>query len=100
MLIISFRKYCGGSKHSVATINHKEIKAWVDDKNGRPAIVKDGSNGDIQIDFSNNDDGRLLKQISWEEWFKIFEEHAFAFQYTRHNSTTKSESYRLVKRNP
>lgn len=98
MLIISFRKYCGSTHHSIVTIDHKEIKEWVDDKSGKPALIKDGDNADIRIDFSTKDGGRKLKQISWEEWFKIFEKHAFAFQYKKNNGEALNESYRLIKR--
>jgi hypothetical protein len=70
------------------TANHDEIRKWVEKRGGHPAVVastenKDGSGGLLRIDFDEpggNDDDRLHR-ITWDEFFKIFDENGIAFLY-------------------
>jgi hypothetical protein len=66
---------------SNTTTNHDEIRKWVEDRGGRPAAVRDtGGNGDagiLRIDFGDRDEG--LDEISWDEFFKTFDENNLAF---------------------
>ena len=67
------------------TIDHDEIRAWVEARGGRPARVassgrKEGG-GILRIDFDNPGGGRdeRLEEIGWDEWFRIFDENGLAF---------------------
>jgi hypothetical protein len=68
---------------SKTTTNHDEIRRWAEERGGRPAHVKStGSNGDpgiLRIDFQDPDDD--LEEISWDDWFKAFDENDLAFLY-------------------
>ena len=69
------------------TTNHDEIRRWVEEQGGAPAHVSDtGSPGDpgiLRIDFQDpgGDDDDRLEEISWEDWFRAFDENELAFLY-------------------
>jgi hypothetical protein len=68
---------------SHTTTDHDKIKKWVEERGGRPATVKateeDGHAGLLRIDFGPKDD--RLEEISWDEFFKKFDEAGLAFLY-------------------
>ena len=66
---------------SQTTTDHDTIRKWAEARNGHPARVKDtGDNGGLlRIDF--NEPEERLEQISWDEFFRIFEENKLAFLY-------------------
>jgi hypothetical protein len=64
------------------TSDHEKIQSWVEERDGKPAIVsgtKRDTGGVLRIDFG--EPGRSLEQISWEEFFTIFDENNLAFLY-------------------
>jgi hypothetical protein len=65
------------------TTDHETIKKWVTERGGVPATVKDteedGHAGVLRIDFPPRDEN--LEEISWEEFFRKFEEARLAFLY-------------------
>jgi hypothetical protein len=65
------------------TTDHDEIRRWVEARGGRPArVTETGGEGDpgvLRIDFADPDD--RLAEISWEDWFRAFEENELAFLY-------------------
>ncbi len=69
------------------TTNHDEIRRWVESRGGRPARVSEtGSGGDpgilrINFDEPGGDDDARLEEISWDEWFRAFDENGLAFLY-------------------
>jgi hypothetical protein len=69
------------------TTNHNEIRKWVEKRGGHPALVASTENsrggGLLRIDYDEpggNDDDRLHR-ISWDEFFRIFDENDLAFLY-------------------
>ena len=68
---------------SKTTTNHDEIRRWVEDRGGRPAAVRDtGGDGDagiLRIDFGDQEEG--LEEISWDDFFKTFDESNLAFLF-------------------
>ena len=65
------------------TTDHEKIKKWAKDRDGVPATVKqtekDGHAGILRIDFGPREEG--LEEISWDEFFRKFEEAHLAFLY-------------------
>jgi hypothetical protein len=60
------------------TTNHDEIRKWVEDRNGRPAMVRTkGEGGILRIDFGEPDEA--LEPVDWDEFFEIFDENNLAF---------------------
>ena len=66
-----------------ATINHDEIRSWVEERGGSPARVKrtgrGGDPGILRIDYPEFTGKETLQKISWDEWFDWFEENNLAF---------------------
>lgn len=70
------------------TTNHDEIRKWVEKRGGHPAVVKatehNGQPGGLlRIDYDEpggNNDSRL-QRISWQEFFKSFDDNDIAFLY-------------------
>jgi hypothetical protein len=65
------------------TTDHEKIKKWAKDRDGVPATVKEteknGHAGILCIDFGPREKG--LEEISWDEFFRKFEEAHLAFLY-------------------
>jgi len=70
---------------SRAITDHEKMKEWAASRNGKPArvrntggIARDGRSGGIlRIDFGEPE--ATLEPITWEEFFKIFDENDLAF---------------------
>jgi uncharacterized protein involved in high-affinity Fe2+ transport len=67
------------------TVNHDEIKEWVEKRDGFPATVEgtgtDDEPGILRISYPDYSDEQNLKRISWEAFFKKFDEENLAFLY-------------------
>jgi len=83
---------------SNTTTKHDEIRKWVEARDGRPAKVDTGGKGGIlRIDFGEPEDN--LEEISWEEFFQIFDENKLAFLYQDETSDGgKSRFNKFVNR--
>lgn len=86
---------------SHTTTDHKAIRRWVEEREGRPATVKateeDGHAGILRVDFAPKDEG--LEEIGWDEFFQKFDESKLAFL---HQDRTKdgelSRFHKFVRR--
>jgi hypothetical protein len=60
--------------------SHDEIRTWAEERGGRPARVKDtagkGRGGLLRFDFGDKD--QTLEEISWDEFFEIFDDNDLA----------------------
>ena len=70
---------------SKVTTDHDEIKAWVEERGGKPARVKgtdDKSGGGLlRIDYPGFSGEDTLETITWEEFFTAFDDNKLAFLY-------------------
>ena len=67
------------SAEAKTTTNRKEIEQWVEERGGNPARVK-GSEL-LRINYPGYSGEDTLEEISWEEFFQIFEASDLAFLY-------------------
>ncbi len=91
------------ASESNTTTDHKKIQAWAEARGGKPATVKstekDGEAGVLRIDFPGYSGAGSLEEISWEEFFKKFDEKELAFLYQEHTSSgEESRFFKLVSR--
>ncbi len=91
------------ASRSKITINHEEIKNWVEEHDGKPVKVKgtggDGDPGILRIDFPGGAGEESLERISWSDWFDKFEENRLAFLYQEHKKTGEDSTFfKLVRR--
>jgi hypothetical protein len=91
------------SSQSQITTDPKVIQAWVEKRGGVPARVKgtgDESSGILRIDFIKGDKrDDKLEEITWDEFFEIFESANLAFLYQESTADGKeSRFFKLVDR--
>jgi len=67
------------SYESKTTTDHEEIRRWVEERDGNPARVE-GTNL-LRIDYPGFSGEQTLEQISWDEFFEIFDENNLKFLY-------------------
>lgn len=70
---------------SKTTKDHNTIKKWAEERDGKPAVVESTSNsnkggGLLRINFPGYAEDNL-KDISWEEFFRIFDDNKLQFLY-------------------
>ena len=87
------------------TTDHDEIRKWVEKREGHPASVKNTERGNeeaglLRIDFPGYSGKDSLEEISWEEFFRKFEESNLAFLYQEKlKDGEESRFFRFVNRN-
>jgi len=73
------------AESATTTTDHQKIRRWVEERGGHPACVKGTGGGDdpgmLRIDFPGYSGEGKLEPISWDEWFKGFEDNHLAFLY-------------------
>lgn len=74
---------------SLATRNHEVIRQWAEGRQAVPATVesteRDGGAGVLRLDFPGYG-GQRLQEISWEEWFRTFDERDLVFLFQEHKA--------------
>ena len=65
---------------TLATTNHEVIRRWADERGAKPAMAprRDGRPGALRLDFPDYT-GERLKHISWDDWFRIFNDRGLVF---------------------
>lgn len=62
--------------------DHDEIRRWAESRDAKPTCVKgtggDGDVGMIRLDFPGFSGEGSLQEISWDEWFRAFDENGLA----------------------
>jgi hypothetical protein len=82
------------------TTDHDAIRRWAEQRGGTPARVKStgrgaGDSGILRIDLPGDGPDPNLEPITWDEWFKAFDENGLAFLYEQDDN---SRFYKLVSR--
>ena len=85
---------------SLATRNHEVIQKWAEDRGAVPATVQTARQSTrprvLRFDFPGFGSAKRLQQISWEEWFKTFDERELVFLYQEQlKSGNQSNFFRL-----
>jgi hypothetical protein len=88
---------------SKTTTDHEEIRNWAEERGGKPSHVKGtgGKNdvGLLRIDFPGYSGEGKLEEISWEEFFKKFDEQELALVYQEKTAEGKRSNFnKLVNR--
>ena len=71
------------------TIDHAEIKEWITAKGGFPARAQEASDQPVeaQLCVGFDRDNTALKEISWDEFFQIFDAHRLGFSFQEEPET-------------
>lgn len=87
---------------AIKTTDHDAIRRWAEERGGHPATVAATREGDdagvLRIDFESTE-AAGLERISWEQFFRTFEEARLAFLYQdRTDDGSTSRFFKLVRR--
>lgn len=70
---------------ATATVDHDEIRDWVESRSGFPPRVKRSGGGNdpgiLRIDYPGFSGADTLERINWNEWFDAFDANSLAFLY-------------------
>jgi len=88
---------------SHTTTDHEEIRRWAESRKAKPATVKGtggkGDTGIIRLDFPGYSGADKLQEITWDEFFKKFDEAGLALVYQEETSDGKKSNFnKLVSR--
>src|SRR5947208_2489181 len=91
------------SASAKTTTDREEIRRWVESRNGRPACVRGTGGGNdvgmLRIDFPGFSGEETLQEISWDDFFRAFEENNLAFLYQdRTSDGGESRFFKFVSR--
>ena len=85
------------NSESKSTVTAFKIKEWAEQRDGKPAVVKgtdEDGGGLLRINFPGYVEDNL-KEISWDEFFRIFDESNLQFLYQE--ETKDGETSRFFK---
>lgn len=88
---------------SKTTTDRDEIRQWAEARGGKPATVKRTEGNDevgvLRIDFPGYSGAGSLEEITWDEFFRKFDEKNLAFLYQEKiSSGEESRFFKLVSR--
>ena len=78
------------------TTDHDEIRRWVEEHDGKPAIVRDThdeSGGVLRIDFPGGAGEDQLEHVEWDEWFRVFDDSDVQFLYQEQKASGEDSTF-------
>jgi hypothetical protein len=80
---------------SLVTTSHEVIRSWAEERGGVPATVEGTEHGDragvLRFDFGERTD--KLRHITWEEWFRTFDERRLNFLYQEERKDGRQSTF-------
>jgi hypothetical protein len=80
---------------SLVTTSHEVIRHWAEERGGVPATVEGTEHGDragvLRFDFGERTD--KLRHITWEEWFRTFDERGLNFLYQEERKDGRQSTF-------
>ena len=80
---------------SKTTQDHDTIRQWAEERGGTHSIVEGTQILRLNFDEPGGDDDAKLKEVSWEEFFEVFDESDLSFLYTE--ETAGGQTSRFFK---
>ena len=82
---------------TLVTRNHEVIQRWAEERKAKPATVKGSRHGDhvgvLRFNFPGYAEDGNLEEISWDEWFRTFDERNLNFIYQEHKTDGKMSNF-------
>lgn len=72
------------SNGTKTTTDHDTIRAWAEERGGKPTVVAATAGDDggiLRFDFPGYGGGDDLEEITWDEFFSTFEDRGLALVY-------------------
>jgi len=88
---------------SRVTTDHDQIRQWAEERGAKPSAVIRTEHGDdpgiIRLDFPGYSGEGSLEEISWDEWFRKFDERNLALLYQEQTAGgAKSNFNKIISR--
>lgn len=84
------------------TRDHETIRRWAEERDGTPSTVGstrgDGDPGLIRIDFPGYAGEGELEEVSWDEWFRKFDDNDLVLLYQETTSDGERSSFNKLLR--
>lgn len=81
---------------SLVTTDHEVIRRWAEDRGAEPSTVPgseyEGRPGRLMFDFPGYG-GENLEHISWDDWFRTFDERELNFLYQEHKKDGSQSNF-------
>jgi hypothetical protein len=77
--------------NSATTTDHDKIKKWIEDHNGVASVIdNDGKTKVLRVHFpeASSDKDDQFDEVSYEEFFQIFEDSKLAFLHSTDSDST------------
>jgi hypothetical protein len=82
---------------SLVTTNHEVIQRWARDRQAKPATIegteRDGRPGVLTFNFPGWREGGKLKTVTWEDWFRTFDDRRVNFIYQEQKSDGRQSNF-------
>jgi hypothetical protein len=82
---------------SLVTTGHDVIQSWAERRDAAPATVTgtehDGRAGVLTFDFPLGNSGDRLRRISWDDWFRTFDERHLNFLYQEERGDGRQSNF-------
>jgi hypothetical protein len=88
---------------SHVTTDHEQIRKWAEARHAKPTCVKATRTPDgsclLRLDFPGYSGGDTLEPISWDDFFRIFDQQNLALVYQDETADGKKSNFnKLVSR--
>jgi hypothetical protein len=81
---------------TLETKDRDEIIRWAEERKAKPATVPGTEHGDrlgvLRLDFPGYG-GQDLKHVSWDEWFRTFDDRKLTFVYQETTKDGKQSNF-------
>lgn len=81
---------------TLVTRDHDVIREWAERRGAQPATVEGTEHGDhlgvLRFDFPGYG-GQTLRKVTWDEWFKTFDDRGLNFIYQEHRSNGSDSNF-------
>jgi hypothetical protein len=80
---------------TLVTTNHEVIRTWAEERGATPATVEGTEHGDRLgvLTFDFGDGGDRLRHVSWDEWFRTFDERGLNFIHQEERKDGKQSNF-------
>lgn len=83
------------TKSNKSSRSHEVIQRWAEDRKAQPAMI--GEDGDksprvLRFDFPGYG-GENLRAISWDDWFRTFDERDLVFLFQGHQRAGNQSNF-------
>jgi hypothetical protein len=78
------------------TDDHDTIRRWAEERDGSPAVVEGTEILRFDFDDPDGSEDEALQQVSWEEFFEVFNERSLEFlyqEYTREGNLSRFNKF-------